>query len=153
MKASIFSQTHTGPSDLPGPCTMVPSAEAPPPVGFSQGSVGESGEQLCSQPLVRWALDLGVRQWENSHPHHPWANCIFSYLILQNGGGATQVTCGLEGFHWEWCEVKCRQVGSGVNDKRSVITTTLHGTRRDEAYCPTVTVHRNPAGRTAKIHL
>lgn len=39
MKASIFSQTHTGPSGPPRPLHNGPSAEAPPPVGFSQGSV------------------------------------------------------------------------------------------------------------------
>lgn len=63
MKASIFSQTHTGPSDPPRPRIMAPRAGAPPPVGFSQGSEGEGGEELLlPSPQPHLPLVLGVRQ-------------------------------------------------------------------------------------------
>ena len=65
MKASIFSQTHTGPSDPPRPPTQwPPRAEAPPPVGFSQGREREGGgeEPLPPNPQPTGPFYLGVRQ-------------------------------------------------------------------------------------------
>ena len=89
MKASIFSQTHTGPSDPPRPPAQWPPAPRPATCWTFPGKGGRGWRRRApsSQPPApfapwSWESDTGTAP-RSSTPPRPSAVCPLSFLICK----------------------------------------------------------------------
>lgn len=82
MKASIFSQTHTGPSDPPRPLHNGPQCRGPTTCWIFPGKCGREWRRAsCSQPPVYWPPGPGsqtVRELTSSSPPELTASSVTS---------------------------------------------------------------------------
>lgn len=132
MKASIFSQTHTGPSDPPGPPAQWPPAPRPATCWTFPGKGGKGWRRRApsSQPPApfapcSWSETRGGRPGQLPPP---LSSLPPQLPHLQSGGDGTWVVVWLEGFHGGRSQKAWTMTAeSQIDDDVSGVTASLSG--------------------------
>ena len=145
MKASIFSQTHTGPSTLLAPLPPLPAQWPPAPRPHHLLDFPREGrEEVAESPVLPAPSPLPPWTWESDGERAPVrspssAVCTLSFLI-----------CKMELMAPEYRAAGRRPVGLVLSELQA------DGERAPlaQASCIVVTVplHHSPAGGTARTH-